>query len=157
MRIAHGPAAHRPSQSRPARPGTRGPRRQREPRGPARVTKSVLRARAKVTLFQIARARVKSIKKVRGGEIRRARQTFQSGTKGRSAVIQTDKSNLDQITKKINDFPAVFTATLSRRNLRNRSSVTTSNSDPGAAKMCRVSVLYITNIFSASSALKQMN
>ena len=50
------------------------------------------------------------------------------------------KSNLDQ----------------TRRNFRNRSSVTTSNGDPGAAKMCRVSVLYITNIFSASSALKQI-
>ena len=72
------------------------------------------------------------------------------------AVIQPDKSNLDQITTKIDDLAAVCAATSSKRNSRNRSSVTTSNSDRGAAKMCRVSVLYITNIFSASSALKQI-
>ena len=72
------------------------------------------------------------------------------------AVIQSDKSNLDQITKKIDDSAAVCAATSNKRNSRNRSSVTTANSDRGPAKMCRVSVLYITNIFSASSALKQI-
>ena len=66
----------------------------------------------------------------------RVSQSFQSGCRD----IQKDKSNLDQ----------------TRRNFRNRSSATTSNSDPGAAKTRRVSVLYITNIFSASSALKQV-
>ena len=67
-----------------------------------------------------------------------------------------DISNLNQITKKIDDLEAVCAARANRRNFRNRSSVTTDNSDPDPLKMCRV-MFYTLHIYiRTSSALKQI-
>ena len=66
--------------------------------------------------------------------------------KGCWAVIQTDKSNLNKITKKIDDLAAVCAATATDVTSETGVSVTTANSDLGPVKMCRVSVLYIEYI-----------